>query len=177
MKKTILFAIVAIVLISACQPSEADIERAIAETEAARPTNTIIPPTPTNTPVCKEDVCIKDVHVLIDQQNIQISFDLTNMNGESLVGEELAFSGDQMVGLYLLDGDEETYLSGAIYPDTVYLCYSGNDLPWSFGNYLSTCGFVQPISGLQVRPKVGDIVRVENKTFDYIQVLEIENRE
>lgn len=50
MKKTILVLIILGVMLSACGNSESAIVTAIAETEAARPTETPIPQTATNTP-------------------------------------------------------------------------------------------------------------------------------
>lgn len=56
MKKTSLICIALAFILCACQPSQEMIEKAIKQTDAARPTNTIIPATPTPEPTATPTV-------------------------------------------------------------------------------------------------------------------------
>lgn len=176
-KLRVLFFIIFVLSIMGCVPSEAAIVEAIRKTEDAKPAVTITPPSPTQEPICKNGVCIHQTLVRMDEENFQVAYIITDLTGKAEVGKKPEISDEQLIAVYLIEDKEETYLLGGKFNSPVFSCYSGNDIPWNYGVYSSTCGFILPTSQLQVRPKVGDIVRVENVTFDFsalVTIIEIE---
>lgn len=158
--KKVFFVFVIVILLAACAPG------------ATAPTGTALAPLPTeNYPACKDTVCIKQAIVTLDGNNIMVQFDLTDRSGSAEFGGDTEFTGKQLIALYLIEGNTDTYLAGFNMPDTAYTCYAGNDLPWANGKYAATCGFAYPNTKLAVRVKSGDKIRVENDNFDFSQVV------
>ncbi len=154
-----------LVFLSSCTPNEGAIK-----SEEIIPTFEAEPPKQ----VCRfDDVCIKQAHVFVKEGNIFVDFELVNPNGKVEFGDEPMFWGNQLFAIFLVTEEGETYLAGFDMPEDSYSCYAGNDIPWANGQYASTCGFGYPISKLQIRPEVGDIIRVANGTFDFSQTMQL----
>jgi len=122
-------------------------------------------PTPTQAPVCRGEVCIRAAYLYLDAtaDSLRVEFSLVDPAGQVLVGDPPHFTGELRLALYRPSDDK--YLIGASIPESGYVCYSGNDIPWAGGVFASACGVVLPASQLQVRPTVGDVYRVETIEF------------
>lgn len=152
-------------LFAACVPSTPE------------PTSTPIPtPTSTPSPKCQGNVCIRRVFVSLDSEtnSVFVEFDLVDQDGKVKVGDEPRLDGKITVGIFRVDGD--VYLWGAQMEPDHYVCYAGNDIPWSNGELASSCGFTTPANQMQVRPKVGDLLRIEVIEFDLEQTVTLEAR-
>ena len=123
-------------------------------------------PTATRPPACKVGVCIDSVFLYLDEEaeNVRVEFSLVDPSGEVKVGAAPQIQRDITVGLFRPSDD--TFLFAATVPQSLIICYAGNDMPWSNGQYASSCGFTLPASQFQFRPNVGDEVRLETVEFD-----------
>jgi hypothetical protein len=111
----------------------------------------------------------------LDDETMYVQLDLADLDGQVIFAQEPRVSGALTVELYLLiktyAENQEIYLYGASIPPSEYLGYIGNDLPWSFGVLGSVCTLKIPVARMQVRPVVGDRVRVQVKEYDRAEEL------
>ena len=100
---------------------------------------------------CQYGACVRDVIMVNDGTNLLVFIDLTDQNGDVVLGEEKFIMGNLLVAGYLLldDGAQETVFEAELGPQQ-YHCYSGEDLPWNEGVMTATCGFSVPIPELKV---------------------------
>jgi hypothetical protein len=127
--------------------------------------------TPQMTLKCRGNVCIQQAFLSLTQDGdrIRVDFDLTDPQGEVSVGAEPSLEDAITVGLFLAKDD--TYLWGARIASDYYMCYAGNDIAWSDGKLAALCGFTVPLNQLQIRPELGDGIRVEALEFDFEQTV------
>lgn len=147
----------------------------LAACTASTPQPTATPaatPIPVPSPKCKDNTCIRQAFATIKGDSLRIEFDLTDKNGKVEFGNTPEFSDEITVGAYRLEKDgTENYLFGVQLPNGKYVCYAGNDLPWTNGQLGASCGFALPINIIQVRLQAGDLIRLEQLEFDFGQTI------
>lgn len=167
-KKLGLAGLLLMALVSACAPeTNANLET-IATPQAQveqQPAAAMAAPTiPTH---CQYGTCIRDTIVAKSETNLLVFFDLTDQNGEVILGEEKFIMGNLLVAGYLLsENSGEEIVFQAQLSNQDYYCYSGEDLPWNTGKPTATCGFSAPIVELKIVPEIGDRVRIELPAFN-----------
>ena len=169
MKRIIFLFFVFVLYACANQPSEGDIQTAIAHTQEAQPTNTISPtkppvtPTTTIEPACAGDICIKNVYLQIGEEDyLLIDFDLVDNKFQVDVTKPPKLTTEIMFALFIDDSTTEGEFLIAMEPDlSLYSCYTGNDIPWTSNRLASVCGIAVPLNLLEVRIKEGDPVIAE----------------
>ena len=168
MKKIGLLGLLIVLLLSACGPQASPVP----ETQETSPAPVEQPtevPTEEVVPVknCQYGACVQDVIMAKSENNLLVFFDLTDQNGEVVLGEEKFFMGNILAAGYLIpeNGAEETLFQAELGGQD-YNCYSGEDLPWNPGIPTATCGFSVPLSELRVAPEIGDRVRIELPGFE-----------
>ncbi len=116
---------------------------------------------------CLYETCVRDAIIVKSEENLLVFFDLSDRNGDVILGEEKFMMGDLLVAGYLIseNGSEETVFQTKL-TNQQYNCYSGEDLPWNQGVPTATCGFSVPLAELKVAPQLGDRVRIELPSYD-----------
>lgn len=123
---------------------------------------------------CKGEICINGMYLSTgsDGANILVEFNLVNPEGGVEFGSEPMFQGPITVGLYRSEDDE--FLYAASIPSGAYVCYSGNDIPWSDGSLASSCGFPVPSNQMQYSVKPGEEITVEVIEYDFVGTASLE---
>jgi len=151
-------------------------------TPTPRPTLTFRTPTPTSRPTpdltCNEVSCIRNIYVTLGAENMYLALDLADQDNQVLYGSEPTVAGLGKLEVYLkyktYESSQEVYLFGGEFADSDLECYIGNDLPWAYGFLGSACTLSYPINRMQIRPHLGDTLRVDIPRYrrsEYVTIL------
>jgi hypothetical protein len=146
----------------------------VAAAACANSTPTVTPTEAGRPEACHAGTCIDAAYLYLDEEEytIRVNLNLVDPSGEVTVGNAPQVRGDFAVELFR--ASDGLFLYGQLVTEADYICYAGNDIPWAGGRYASTCGFLLPSTQFQVRPRVGDELRVEIIEFDSVNVATIQ---
>jgi len=117
-------------------------------------------------PSCSNEICIKSVHSHIFEKDEMLAIDFEVTKPLNSIEDPFSpeFKGETILGIIASDDE---YLFGAVFPEGSFRCFSSSDIPWANGFYTHSCGIALPFEWLKREPKIGELINVELKTYNF----------
>ncbi len=164
-----------LVLAAGCVPAAAtpaprlEVTSAVAQEGAATP----VPVSQLNH--CKDSVCLMDVHVLNDSEDLLVIFEVVLIDGTLPPPVDFLLTNDLVIKVS--DEKGAQLFSETVAKEDVF-CYVGRDAPWSMDRESAACGMMKPLAGLSSPPAVGSAVTVYVPEFtQFLATVTVETAE
>jgi hypothetical protein len=122
---------------------------------------------------CKDNVCVQEAVVLVDDQGISVGFLITDQAGKVDADNPPQLKGDFISGMVYQTGSDgiEKKIFGVTQSGSDYHCEVSNTMQLFKGRLVDLCGFSAPQTAAPQKVQSGDVVRVFLEEFNFEQVV------
>jgi hypothetical protein len=126
-------------------------------------------------PKCKDNVCVQESMVLVDDQMIYAVFLITDQAGKVNADNSPQLNAELISGSVYRTGSDgvEKKIFGITQAGQEYYCMTSNQTALFPDKVVTLCGFSAPQTIVPVKVQNGDIVRVALDEFNFEQVVSV----